>query len=334
MSTAIFPHIAVLGAGAWGTALALATLAAGRRTTLWVREPDVLAALKAGGENRFLPGIALPPRLEITGDLAEAAGADALLLVVPAQVLGAFAGTLKPYLTAGTPLVICAKGIEKGSGRLVSEIVDQVLPGFPAALLSGPSFARDVARALPTAVTIAASSHQTGDLAARLQASLGSATFRPYASDDPLGVALGGAAKNVYAIACGVVEGMGLGENARAAVLARSFAELARLGEALGARRETLMGLSGLGDLVLTATSPSSRNFSFGMRMGQGAAVAELVAPGRPLAEGVATAPALVARARRVQVEMPIAEAVAALLDGVPAGEAVLNLMGRPFKTE
>ncbi|MBN9587869.1 MAG: glycerol-3-phosphate dehydrogenase [Alphaproteobacteria bacterium 64-11] len=330
MSDPIFPHIAVLGAGAWGTALALAANAAGRRTTLWVREPDVLEALKAGRENRFLPGIALPPDLGLTGDLAEAARADALLLVVPAQVLGIFAATLKPHLRPGTPLVICAKGIEKESGRLVTEIVADALPGFPLALLSGPSFARDVARGLPTAVTIAAK----GDLAARLQASLGSATFRPYASDDPIGVALGGAAKNVYAIACGVVEGMGLGENARAALLARSFAELARLGEALGARRETLMGLSGLGDLVLTATSPSSRNFSFGMELGRGAGLAELTQPGRPLAEGVATAPALVARAKKEGVELPIAEAVADLLGGVPAGEAVMRLMGRPLKPE
>jgi glycerol-3-phosphate dehydrogenase (NAD(P)+) len=330
MSATIFPHIAVLGAGAWGTALSLAAHAAGRRTTLWVREPDVLEALKAGRENRFLPGIALPPDLGVTGDLAQAARADALLLVVPAQVLASFAATLKPHLAPGTPLVVCAKGIEKDTGRLLTEIIAEALPGFPVALLSGPSFARDVARGLPTAVTIAAKD----DLAARLQASLGSATFRPYASDDMIGVALGGAAKNVYAIACGVVEGMGLGENARAALLARSFAELGRLGEALGARRDTLMGLSGLGDLVLTATSPSSRNFSFGMELGRGAILADLSQPGRPLAEGVATAPALVARARREGVEMPIAEAVAALLSGVPAGEAVLRLMGRPLTVE
>jgi glycerol-3-phosphate dehydrogenase (NAD(P)+) len=295
-----------------------------------VREPDVLEALKAGRENRFLPGIALPPDLGVTGDLAQAARADALLLVVPAQVLASFAATLKPHLAPGTPLVVCAKGIEKDTGRLLTEIIAEALPGFPVALLSGPSFARDVARGLPTAVTIAAKD----DLAARLQASLGSATFRPYASDDMIGVALGGAAKNVYAIACGVVEGMGLGENARAALLARSFAELGRLGEALGARRDTLMGLSGLGDLVLTATSPSSRNFSFGMELGRGAILADLSQPGQPLAEGVATAPALVARARREGVEMPIAEAVAALLDGVPAGEAVLRLMGRPLTVE
>jgi len=320
-----FDTIAVLGAGAWGTALALAAHAAGRKTILWVREDDVLSAIRGGGENRFLPGVTLPKNLAVTGDLAEAAKADALLLVVPAQVLHGFADGLKAHLRARTPLVICAKGIEKGTGKLVTEVLAEAAPDAPQAILSGPSFARDVARGLPTAVTIAAK----GKLAAQLQAALGSATFRPYASDDLTGVALGGAAKNVYAIACGVVEGMGLGENARAALLARSFAELSRLGEALGAKRETLMGLSGLGDLVLTATSKSSRNFSFGVALGEGKP------PAGALAEGVDTAPALVARAHAVGVEMPIAEAMADLLSGaLPLGEAVMRLMSRPLKTE
>ena len=326
-----FDHIAVLGAGAWGTALALAALTAGRKTTLWVREDDVLAAIRGGGENRFLPGVALPRELNATGDLAEAARADALLLAVPAQVLHPFAQVLAPHVKAGTPLVICAKGIEKNSGRLIHEVLADAMPGCTPAILSGPSFARDVARGLPTAVTIAAE----GEVAARLQSSLSSMAFRPYASDDIAGVALGGAAKNVYAIACGVVEGLGLGENARAALLARSFAELARLGEGLGARRETLMGLSGLGDLVLTATSKSSRNFSFGAELGAGKAIAELNAPGKPLAEGVDTAPALVKRARSMNVELPIAEAMADLLSGtLPLGEAVMRLMSRPLKSE
>ncbi|HEY0266033.1 MAG TPA: NAD(P)H-dependent glycerol-3-phosphate dehydrogenase [Rhizomicrobium sp.] len=325
MSSVPFPRVAVLGAGAWGTALALAARGAGRQATLWVREDDVLASLKAGGENRFLPGIAIPGDLAVTGDLAEAAEADALLLAVPAQVLHDFAQRLTPHLKPGTPLVICAKGIEQGSGRLVTEVLAGAAPDAPQAILSGPSFARDVARGLPTAVTIAAK----GELAAKLQASLGSAAFRPYASDDPVGVALGGAAKNVYAIACGVVEGLGLGENARAALLARSFAELARLGESLGAKRETLMGLSGLGDLVLTATSRSSRNFSFGVALG------ESRPPGGALAEGVATAPALVARARATGQEMPIAEAMADLLSGaLPLGEAVMRLMTRKLTVE
>jgi glycerol-3-phosphate dehydrogenase (NAD(P)+) len=299
---------------------------------LWVREDDVLADIRSGRENRFLPGVTLPGELKITGDLTTAAKADAILLVVPAQVLHGFAQDLKPHLAKDQPVVICAKGIEKDSGKLVTEVATESLPpGTPLAILSGPSFARDVARGLPTALTIAAK----GDLAAKLQEALGSASFRPYASDDITGVALGGAAKNVYAIACGVVEGMGLGENARAALLARSFAELARLGESLGAKRETLMGLSGLGDLVLTATSPSSRNFSFGMELGRGKSVSDLSAPGRPLAEGVATAPALVARAKVAGVEMPIAQAVADLLSGtLPLGEALMRLMSRKLTTE
>jgi glycerol-3-phosphate dehydrogenase (NAD(P)+) len=331
MSDNAFSHIAILGAGAWGTALALAAHAAGRQTTLWVREEDVLADIRAGRGNRFLPGVVLPSDMMVTDALSEAARADALLLVVPAQVLHAFADRLRPLMKPGQPVVICAKGIEQGSGKLVTEVAAEALPDAGLAILSGPSFARDVARGLPTAVTIAAA----GDLAARLQAALGSASFRPYASDDLTGVALGGAAKNVYAIACGVVEGMGLGENARAALLARSFAELARLGEALGARRETLMGLSGLGDLVLTATSRSSRNFSFGAELGQGKTVADLSGPGQPLAEGVSTAPALVARARAAGVELPIAEAMADLLSGaLPLGEALMRLMRRPLTSE
>ncbi len=330
-NTSPIEHIAVLGAGAWGSALALAALAAGRQTTLWVREADVLASIQRGGENRFLPGVALPKELRATGDLAQAAKADALLLVVPAQVLHGFAQGLAAHLRPQTPLVICAKGIEKASGKLVNETLCEAVPDCAPAILSGPSFARDVARGLPTAVTIAA---EPG-LAARLQTSLSSLAFRPYASDDVVGVALGGAAKNVYAIACGVVEGLGLGENARAALLARSFAELSRLGEAIGARRETLMGLSGLGDLVLTATSKSSRNFSFGAELGGGKSVADLSAPGKPLAEGVDTAPALVKRARALGVELPIAEAMADLLSGtLPLGEAVMRLMSRKLKAE
>ena len=324
-----YSRIAVLGAGAWGTALALAALAAARETILWARGAALADSLRATRTTPFLPGIALPDALHATSDLSEAAQADALLLAVPAQVLGRFAAALAP--APGTPLVICAKGIEQGTGRLMDEVLLAARPDAVPAILSGPSFARDVARGLPTAVTIAAK----GDVAARLQASLSSPSFRPYASDDLTGVALGGAAKNVYAIACGVVEGMGLGENARAALLARSFAELGRLGEALGARRDTLMGLSGLGDLVLSATSRSSRNFSFGADLGAGRPVAELCAPGTPLAEGVATAPALVARARAAGVELPIAEAVADLLAGtLSLGEAVMRLMTRRLRTE
>ena len=291
----------------------------------------MLEEIKTAQKNSFLPGVVMPKTLHVTGDLAEAAKADAILLVVPAQVLKDFVAVLAPHLIPGTPLVICAKGIEKDSGRLLNEVVCEVAPTAAVAILSGPSFARDVARGLPTAVTIAAKN----GVAERLQSSLGTLAFRPYASDDVTGVALGGAAKNVYAIACGVVEGMGLGENARAALLARGFAELARLGDALGGRAETLMGLSGLGDLVLTATSKSSRNFSFGVELGQGKSVAELSVPGKPLAEGVATASALVRRARQVSVELPVAEAMADLISGtLPLAEAVTRLMRRRLTTE
>jgi glycerol-3-phosphate dehydrogenase (NAD(P)+) len=332
MTAEPYSRIAILGGGAWGTALAVAAHAAGRTTTLWARENDVVGAIIRDHENkRFLAGVTLPKGLVATADLARAIEADALLLTTPAQVLGDFARSLKPLIAPGTPLVICAKGIEKNTGRLVHEIVAEALPSATCAILSGPSFAREVALGQPTAVTIAA---QDG-IAGRLQASLSAPFFRPYASDDITGVALGGAAKNVYAIACGVVEGMGLGENARAALLARSFAELTRLGEALGARRETLMGLSGLGDLVLTATSKSSRNFSFGVGLGQGKSVVELEAPGHPLAEGVVTAPALVKRARDLKIELPIAEAMADLLRGeLLLSEALTRLMSRRLKSE
>ena len=327
-----YREIGVIGAGAWGTALALAAAQAGRSVTLWAREAEVLEQIDRQSENAmFLQGVKLPSTIHATGDLAEAAETDALLVVVPAQHLRASLRALASTLRETTPVVLCAKGIERGTGKLMTEILIEEIPGCEPAILSGPSFARDVARGLPTAVTIAARM----EVALKLQTALGHTTFRPYASDDATGVALGGAAKNVYAIACGIVDGMGLGESARAALLARSFAELTRLGSALGAKPETLMGLSGLGDLVLTATSITSRNFSFGHALGKGQTLSDLARPGHPLAEGVETAPALAARARAEGVELPIAEAVAAVLDGsLPLGEAVLRLMSRPLKPE
>ncbi|HWA02909.1 MAG TPA: NAD(P)H-dependent glycerol-3-phosphate dehydrogenase [Rhizomicrobium sp.] len=328
----VYTEIGVIGAGAWGTALAVAASQAGRKVRLWAREAEVVADIRAFAENkRFLPGIALAPSIAATGDIAEAARAEALLLVVPAQHLRESLRGIAVHAARGTPLVLCAKGIERGSGKFLTEVLAEEVPHGEPAILSGPSFARDVARGTPTAVTIAARM----DVALRLQATLGHPAFRPYASDDLRGVALGGAAKNVYAIASGIVDGMGLGESARAALIARSFAELTRLGAALGARPETLMGLSGLGDLVLTATSATSRNFGFGRALGQGRTRAELESPGHPLAEGVETAPALARRARDEGIELPIAEAVAAVLEGtLPVGEAVLRLMSRPLKPE
>jgi glycerol-3-phosphate dehydrogenase (NAD(P)+) len=327
-----YSHIAVIGGGAWGTALAFAAVQAGAKTLLWARESDVVDSINSRHQNtRFLPGIALPQKIVATNDLAAAAQAPALLIVVPAQHLRPVLAELAPHVAPDTPLLLCAKGIERGSGLLLTEVLREMVPNAEPAILSGPSFAHDVAVGLPTAVTIAGRL----DIAQRLQATLAHAQFRPYASDDIAGVALGGAAKNVYAIGCGVVDGLGLGESARAALLARSFAELTRLGEALGARAETLMGLSGLGDLVLTASSPSSRNFTFGQKLGRGTPLSELRRPGTPLAEGIETAPALVARARVQGVELPIAETISAVLDGVLAPLAALErLMSRPLGPE
>jgi glycerol-3-phosphate dehydrogenase (NAD(P)+) len=328
-----YDRIGVIGAGAWGTVLAMVAAQAGRKVRLWARESDLAAEMAKKRQNtRFLPGITLPAAIEATADLEEAASdAEALLIAAPAQHLRAVSGALAPLLKDKIPLVLCAKGIELGSGKLVTEVLGETAPGFPQAILSGPSFAQDAAKGFPTAVTIAAAL----PIARRLQASLSHAAFRPYASDDLIGVALGGAAKNVYAIACGMVDGMGLGESARAALLARGFAELARLGTALGARPETLTGLSGLGDLVLTATSPSSRNFRFGREVGRGGDPAQLSAPGKPLAEGAATAPALVLRARLQKIELPVAETVANVLAGTLLLDmAVKRLMSRPLKPE
>lgn len=327
-----YKTLGVVGAGAWGTALALVAAEAGCPVTLWAMELDVVDSIRHRHINeQFLPGVELPPTVFATSDLQTAAQADAILLAAPAQHVRTTLAKLAPLIVADTPLVLCAKGIERRSGLLLNEVLAQAAPSAEPAFLSGPSFARDVACGLPTAVTIAA----RFDIAERLQATLGHHQFRPYASDDIIGVALGGAAKNVYAIGCGVADGLGLGESARAALLARSFAELTRLGTAIGGRLETFMGLSGLGDLVLTATSSSSRNFAFGKRLGQGAPLSELRAPGVPLAEGVDTAPALVARARRHNVELPIAESISAVLEGtLPAATALERLMARPLRPE
>jgi glycerol-3-phosphate dehydrogenase (NAD(P)+) len=331
MAETAYSHIAILGAGAWGTALAATAARAGRRVTLWGRDGALLVDITAGENPKYLPGIELPEDISVTTALPVAAGAEIIILAAPAQQTRSLLAQLVPLLAGAVPLVIAAKGIEQKTGMLMHELVAEAAPGHPAAILSGPGFAREVAAGLPTAITIAA----PGNIAGRLQATLSTPSFRPYASDDVTGVALGGAAKNVYAIACGVVNGMDLGENARAALLARSFAELARLGEAMGARRDTLMGLSGLGDLVLTATSDASRNFAAGVELGRGKSAAVLAAPGHPLAEGLATAPALVARAKAAQIELPIAEAMADLITGkLPLSEAMARLMSRKLTTE
>ena len=332
MPSPAFDRIAVVGAGAWGTALAAVAATGPARVILWAREPDVVESIASARENRrFLPGIPLPPSIEPVDELARAASADALLLVAPAQHVRSMLGQLARLVKRGTPIVLCAKGIETGTGLLLTEVLAELCPAAEPGILSGPSFARDVAKGMPTAVTIAARER----VAARLMATMGHGHFRPYLSEDVVGVALGGAAKNVYAIASGMVEGAGLGESARAATISRGFAELLRLGAVLGARPETLMGLSGLGDLVLTATSPSSRNYALGVALGKGAKLPDILGGGHPLAEGVATAPALVARARRHDVELPIAEAVSDVLaENLDVRRAAERLLSRPLKPE
>ena len=326
-----FDHIAVIGASAWGTALALTCRRAGRKVTLWERDAANAEQLKTKRESRFLPGVKIASDIAVAANLADAAAADALLLVVPAQSVRAAIEMLAPFLTASTPLVVCAKGIERGSKKFMSEVVAECAPNATPAILSGPSFAADVARGLPTAVTLAA-----GDdaLAARLAHAIGSASFRPYHSTDVRGVELGGAAKNVLAIAAGVVTGRGLGASAVAALTTRGFAELMRFGRAYGAKPETLMGLSGLGDLLLTCSSPQSRNFSFGVNLGRGRKPDTIqVATG--LAEGAFTASVLVDMAHERSVDMPIAFAVGALLDGKMSVDAAIeSLLSRPFKAE
>ncbi|MBC7521292.1 MAG: NAD(P)-dependent glycerol-3-phosphate dehydrogenase [Sandarakinorhabdus sp.] len=330
--------IAIVGGGAWGTALAQ-VMASGEDELLGAGRPVVVTSINAAHENKdFLPGIRLNPAVRATGNLAELAAADVWLVVVPAQHLR---GVLVAAPLAGRPtLVLCAKGIEAGSLKLMAEVVADVSDA-PVAVLSGPTFAAEVARGLPTAVTLAIETGAiepgaAGDAAVgdALVQRLARPAFRPYLSDDITGAEIGGAVKNVLAIACGVVEGAGLGLNARAALIARGFAEMTRFGLARGARAETLAGLSGLGDLVLTCSSANSRNFTLGLGIGRGERAAELLAATRTVAEGASTAPVLVAAARAAGVEMPIAEAVAALIAGAPLRETVAALLARPLKAE
>jgi glycerol-3-phosphate dehydrogenase (NAD(P)+) len=321
-----FQCIAVIGAGAWGTALANCAARAGREVTLWARDPAAIAAIMSKRESPRLPGVTLDERIAATGALADVARADAVLLVVPAQDLRTAAIALGSQIGKGVPVVACAKGIERGTHRFMTEVIAETLPGATPAILSGPSFAADVARGLPTAVTLACADEATAEA---LTLALGSATFRPYHATDVRGVEIGGAAKNVLAIAAGIVQGRKLGASATAALVTRGFAELARFGRALGARTETLTGLSGLGDVILSCASPQSRNFSLGLALGEGRS-----ADGK-LAEGAFTARALVELANERSVEMPIATAVAAVLDGTLSVDAAIgSLLTRPFRAE
>lgn len=321
-------RIGVIGGGAWGTALAQVA-ARGGEVLLWAREEEVVAAINDRHENSmFLPGVPLSPAIRATGALDDLADRDALLVVAPAQHVGAVLNALP---SNDTPLVLCAKGIEAGSRRLVGEVAQAAHPGAPIAVLSGPTFAHEVAAGLPTAVTLACADPA---LQVRLAERLASPTFRPYASSDVIGAEIGGAVKNVLAIACGVVEGAGLGQNARAALIARGFAEMTRFGLARRARAETLAGLSGLGDLVLSCSSTSSRNFSLGVGLGQGRSATDLLADRRTVAEGAFTAPVLAEAAAQAGVDMPITDAVCRLLQGAPASEVISSLLARPRRDE
>jgi glycerol-3-phosphate dehydrogenase (NAD(P)+) len=323
-------NISVLGGGAWGTALALTAARAGRAVTLWEHEPGNAESLHKKRESRFLPGVRLDDSIKVARDLATAARADAILLVVPAQAMRAVCTALAKLLSGATPLIACAKGIEHGSHKFMTEIIAECAPKAVPAMLSGPSFAADVARGLPTAVTLATADRE---MARTLAQAIASASFRPYHATDVRGVEIGGATKNVLAIAAGIVTGRGLGASAAAALTTRGFAELVRFGKAFGAKPETMTGLSGLGDLILTCSSPQSRNFSFGVALGKGERP-DGAAHGK-LAEGAFTAPVLLEMAREKNIEMPIAAAVAAVLaEKLGVDEAIGSLLTRPIKSE
>ena len=323
----VLQSVTVVGAGAWGTALAEVATRAGRDVMLFARDPAAAADLKARRENPRLPGVRLAAGIDVTSDLAAAATADVVLIATPAQLLRQAMIALTPHLAVATPVIACAKGIERGTHRFMTEVIVDSAPQAVPAILSGPSFAEDVARGLPTAVTLAASDEQ---VARRLVQALGSSTFRPYHSTDIRGVEIGGAAKNVLAIAAGIAVGRRLGASAQAALTTRGFAELMRLGRACGARSETLAGLSGLGDLILTCSSPQSRNRALGIALGRG----ELPL-GDKLAEGAFTAPVLIELAAARQVDMPVSQAVAAILSGASSIDSAIDkLLGRPFRAE
>lgn len=327
-------RIGILGAGAWGTALAAAARRAGRTVVLQAHEADVAAAIAHDHCNhRYLPGVALDDGIHATTEpAAAAAGADAVLLACPTQHLRAVAAAAAPEWPAGVPAVICAKGIEQRTLALLSDVIAEVVPAAVPCVLSGPSFAAEVARDLPAALTLAS---RDARLRERLAAALATPSLRIYSTDDVIGAQVGGAIKNVIAIACGTVAGRGLGDNARAALITRGLAEMARLAAALGARPETLSGLTGLGDLVLTCTAMQSRNFSLGVALGEGRPLAEILGERITVAEGVHTAAVAVAMARRLGIEMPICAAVDAVLNrGADLSETIAGLLARPRKEE
>ncbi len=322
--------VGVLGAGAWGTALAQMLASDGRDVLIWAREPELVDEINAQHTNTlFLPSATLAETVRATGDLAEMAKLDVLLVVTPAQHMGSVLSDMPAH---PADLLLCSKGIEASSGQLMNDVARDAAPGSAVGVLSGPTFAHEVAAGLPTAVTLACSGGEAQwD---RISPVVARHTFRPYYSDDVTGAEIGGAVKNVLAIACGVVDGLGLGQNARAALIARGYAEMLRFGEALGARAETLAGLCGLGDLVLTCSSTSSRNFSLGKALGEGQRAEELMADRRTVAEGAHTAPVLVELAARHGVAMPIVTAVYGLINGDDPRKTVSGILARPLKAE
>lgn len=327
-------RLAIIGGGAWGTALAMAARRAGSDATIWARDKAIVAAIAEHQENPvYLPGVALDPAIQATADLGEAvAGTEAALVTVPAQFLRAVLAAHGTDLPTAIPFLLCAKGIETGSLKTMTELVAELRPGNKLAVLSGPSFAAEVARDLPTAVTIASREPHLAELFA---AALGSPRFRPYLSEDPVGVEIGGAVKNVLAIACGVIEGLGLGDNARAALITRGLAEMTRLGIAKGARAETFAGLSGLGDLVLTCSGAQSRNHRLGVALGHGQSLGEALARSRSVVEGVASAASIAALASSLGVEMPIVAAIDAVLHhGRAIAATIEGLLARPRRAE
>jgi len=326
-------RVGVIGGGAWGTALAQVCARAGLEPLLWAREAEVVEGVNARHENSlFLAGVALDAGVRATGDYADLAGSDFVLAVPPAQHLRSTLTAFAPHAPKGAPIVLCSKGVEQGSLKLMTEVLAEALPDAPAAVLSGPSFAGEVARGLPTAVTLACPDEALGR---RLAEAIATPTFRPYLATDMVGAEAGGAVKNVLAIGCGIVEGRGLGRSAHAALITRGFAELTRLAVALGGQAETVAGLCGLGDLVLTCSSPQSRNMSVGLALGKGITLEEALAGKLSVAEGVASAPAVRELARKLGVETPICEAVAAILAGeVGVDDAIRGLLSRPLREE
>ena len=328
-----FRTAGVIGAGAWGTALAQAAAWAGLDVVLQAREPEVIETVTAGRINEaFLPGVTLSDRISVTNSLADLGGCDLILAVPPAQHLRGTLTEFAAHHRAGVPIVLCSKGIERGTLKLMTEVLAETLPDAPAAVLSGPSFAGEVARGLPCAVTLACADP---DLGVELMNTLSAPTFRPYLADDLIGAEAGGAVKNVLAIACGIVEGRGLGRSAHAAVITRGFAEMTRLAIALGGKPETVAGLCGLGDLVLTCSSPQSRNMSLGLGLGQGQSVEQALAGKRSVAEGYQSAPAVRDLAAKLGVEMPICAELADLLAGETTVDVVIDdLLSRPLRSE